>query len=825
MLWRRCLLCLGIALTNAGGARAFVWPNAAERVERQLASESATERRVAATQIVQLPASVAQRLVPRALQDPDTEVRLAALDAALRFGVSGVSDLVIPWLNHSERRIRMAAIELLRVAPSAAAIPSLGRALSDPDPVIRQSAADALGASKDQGATMHLLSHLDDPMPRVREALARALAKLADPRAVVPLIGKIQDSHAGVRASVARALGELSDPRASPALVLALADQDEEVRASAARALGRLGQDAATLPLVSLADSDASTAVRSEAVRALGAIGSDAAVAALMGYLGNEAEPGSSAGLRVASIGALEALGAKAKGPLIDCLVREHSRVRANGCALVLGRAGERSAVPSLINALRAGRVDRSVGLRALGDIGDPAGLPAALEYLMAPDATVRRAAIEACAALLAGGGSEGRAVEPITAALKAPNILNSERAALARILGLTRSKRAAGPLMTIATDSDDLVLKREAIEALGALGSAGQHQVLLSALDDEEPTVRLAAALALRQAANAATASEILRRLRRAAEQDRGALLLALTGALGANRDPAVTGAVADLAGRSSGGMRDGLLEALGNAGTPDAHQVLARFIEGPASVADRAKIAEALAAHPAALATLVELARDSDGSVRANAAWSLGAIATDREKALLLDLTRDRDVAVAGNAVASLGRWALRAKADVTEPLCALLRDSRSYVRANALGALVLLGTRCPQFVARTLLHADPSPVVREQAAALLIAAPAKDPAPDRQALRHCVLEEPVGAVAARCAGAARARAAGVDSVTVLVVPSGESAPVPRAPFALRRADGLLRLGLTDRRGGVYEHASPSGEMSLMVPAPLAR
>jgi hypothetical protein len=51
------------------------------------------------------------------------------------------------------------------------------------------------------------------------------------------------------------------------------------------------------------------------------------------------------------------------------------------------------------------------------------------------------------------------------------------------------------------------------------------------------------------------------------------------------------------------------------------------------------------------------------------------------------------------------------------------------------------------------------------------------------------------------------------------------GSAEPAPRAPFALLRADGLMRLGLTDRRGEVFELDAPRGYVSLAVPAPLAR
>lgn len=819
----RSILCISLALGVAAPARAFVWPNAAERIERQLSSGAVSERQAAAAQLGDLPPAVVRRLVPIALKDQDTEVRLAALDVALRLRLRGVSEQVIPWLNHPERGIRMAAIELLRVSPSPHASGPLGRALSDPDPVLRQSAAEALGASKASDATMQLLSHLDDPMPHVREAIARALAQLGDARAVVPLIAKVQDSHGGVRAAVAQALGELGDPRASAALVLALADSDEEVRALAARALGRLGQDSATLSLVALVEQDQNVEVRVQAIGALGQVGSQAAIAALIEYLGQDTPSAFSARLREASVAALAGLEQKALPAVIECVTNEVSPIRANGCAEVLGRLGGQGAVPALTTALRSGRVDRVVALGALGTMGDPRGLPATLEYLTAPDTAVRLAAIEASRALLATGTPEGRAVEPIVAALNAPEILASERVGLATILGLTRSARAAPTLMAIARDADDASLKRVALEALGRLGPAGQHQVLFAALDDEEPTIRFSAALSLRESANASTAAELLRRLRRAAEQDRQALLLALTGALEKNRDAAVTKAVRDLAMASRGGARDALLEAVGNATTDNTPALLMEWLREPADVADRAKLAEALAAQPKAVAALEQLAKDVDSSVRANAVWALGSSATAGELPAMAKLIADRDVAVAGNAAAALGRIAVRLGVDVTRDLCGALADERSYVRANALAALRIVKKRCPETEAE-LLRADPSRVVRERAAALLVNVPGAHAAEDEQALRRCVLEEPVGSVAASCKARPKALPVKTVEVSVLIVPSGESAPVPRAPFALRLPDGLLRLGLSDRRGAVYEHAAPEGALSLMIPAQLA-
>ncbi len=94
----------------------------------------------------------------------------------------------------------------------------------------------------------------------------------------------------------------------------------------------------------------------------------------------------------------------------------------------------------------------------------------------------------------------------------------------------------------------------------------------------------------------------------------------------------------------------------------------------------------------------------------------------------------------------------------------------------------------------------------------------------AADRRALDRCLRDEPNGLVAEACESPEVSPAAGVEPVTVFVVPAGESQPVPRAPFALRLADGSVRLGISDRRGAVSEPAAPRGLVELAVPAPLS-
>ncbi|WP_438042634.1 HEAT repeat domain-containing protein [Sorangium sp. So ce128] len=855
------------AVASPGGAAATLWPNVPEQIARALTSGDALERRLAATRVGELAPETAIRLIQRGMSDPDVEVRLHLAGAAVRLRMPRAGDLVIEWLGEGDARLRLAACDVIRAAPTDRSVVALGRVLGDPDPHVRLAAATAMGAAGLPDAVSPLLGHLDDTAPEVRAEVARALGRIGDARAVVPLIGKVQDSVPEVRKATARALGELGDQRAVSALLLALQDASQDVRVEAVTALGRLRSDDATSAIADLVTaspgaagafpgarpSDSATSsndVREAALRALGRIGSDAAVKALLAALAkdNPAAP------RSAVRDALVSAGAAAVPALVAALAAAPSANTAAGAALVLGELKAREALPALARGMQRGVVPLRHGLRALGALGDPAALPGVLELLGDGDPAVRAEAIRAATALLDPARPDGRAVDPARALLVDPATAPDEKLALVQLLGRTGSPRAQAALLPLAK-ARSTPLRLAVIEALGAARAAGQlgaavDAALLAALDDESADVRLRAAIALSRVAGPASARPLLQRLTVAAEQDRGALGIALSGALSRADDAGGAGDAADAkAARDASGKglvhevaaaiasapdaaRDALIEGLGRMPGQAAGAALARMASA-APIDDRRKIAEALAGHPEAAAALRKLAGDPDPGVRANAIWSLGAAGDKDALPLLLPLLKDPDAAVAGNAAGAIGRAAgrLGQPARAAAALCAALPDARPYVRANALAALTVAGARCDGDAARDLLARDPAEAVRLAAADHLARSGADD---DRRALARCAAEDRNAAVAGRCARAAppRAPAAGAEDVVVFIVPfdagrggSVRDAPAPRAPFALVRADGLLRLGVADRRGEIFERGAPRGPIRLTVPAPLVK
>src|SRR6516164_463081 len=80
-------------------AHALVWPDVAERVERDLQAADAATRRNAARELAELGPKRGGAMALEALGDPDDDVKLAAADAAIRLHTPGATDAVAPWLE------------------------------------------------------------------------------------------------------------------------------------------------------------------------------------------------------------------------------------------------------------------------------------------------------------------------------------------------------------------------------------------------------------------------------------------------------------------------------------------------------------------------------------------------------------------------------------------------------------------------------------------------------------------------------------------------------------------------------------------------------
>ena len=166
--------------------------------------------------------------------------------------------------------------------------------------------------------------------------------------------------------------------------------------------------------------------------------------------------------------------------------------------------------------------------------------MPVVLEFVDDPSPVVRAEALGAAEALLDPGRPDGRAVAPLTAALRNAHLSPAERAKIATLLGRTGAPRAA-PVLSSLLAVHDPALRLAAIDALGMLGAGslgdkptgGAEDALLDQLSDEDPAVRLHAAVALGDAGGAHARDALLAKLGSGDELDRPAALTALGGVL----------------------------------------------------------------------------------------------------------------------------------------------------------------------------------------------------------------------------------------------------------------------------------------------------
>ncbi len=174
---------------------------------------------------------------------------------------------------------RLEAIRALGDLGGDEAVAALGRALrEEPFHGAREEAAKALGKIAKDPALEPLRGGLADKDSRVRTAVLEALGAFPDHRELIPILRRAletDDSYAA-RAAAAGALGEFKKRRdeAAPALIAALSQESfrEQVRGAAIKALAKVDPARAWDHAVRLARYGAPIDSRSSALEALVAI-------------------------------------------------------------------------------------------------------------------------------------------------------------------------------------------------------------------------------------------------------------------------------------------------------------------------------------------------------------------------------------------------------------------------------------------------------------------------------------------------------------------------------------------------------------------------
>lgn len=314
-------------------------------------------------------------------------------------------------------------------------------------------------------ATDLLLLRLRAESPRTRRRAARALAAMRSgdgrlPAEITqPLLEALLDGDAGVRIEAARGLAASGEPGAHVPLTLLLGDGQPEVRAEGARLLGALRSDRLVERLHALL---ADPALRRTAVRLLGEIGDPRSAAPVEALLDIE-DPDLRFDI-VATLGAIGTAGCEAKLAPILGDAKAHHTLRAQAArslGRVLGRSRTWDAFGEHLNRAAL----------------DPDGRVAQAALCAIADADPR-AAGERLAGLLEGE------LESEPARTVALRLIGGCAGAGSRVLGILRR----------GCEAESPALRRDALGALARTGDSCAPPLLVAALGDSAPEVRLAA-------------------------------------------------------------------------------------------------------------------------------------------------------------------------------------------------------------------------------------------------------------------------------------------------------------------------------------------
>lgn len=397
------------------------------------------------------------RAVPvlaRALVEVPEMAQSAAQGLARLCDQRGLDEL-LHVLGHSDGSVRQAVISALASLHYPTKTASLQRLLTHPYARVREAAVHVLPEGDRPDAVHALLERCHDQDEQVRAAALERLATMAEACVVPTLMQALRSETPRVREAAARALARVYGVEAVAALATALTDGDPWVRKAAVEALAQHGAQDVVDDLVRLAQADTDGEVRRAAVEALGQIG----------------------GSRVLAV--------------LSDLARAGDGRIAQAALAAMSRLGHPRAIEELLAALATSDVERRKNVvRLLGDRGGALAI-AALQWTVThdPDPGVVQAALDALAHL-----ATPQAIAALIELTADENHRSLCVAALARVGSpmapeIVRGLKHSNPQVRCAV-----------VQALARLDGEAVTDALVTALRDEDPSVRTTALTALAQ-------------------------------------------------------------------------------------------------------------------------------------------------------------------------------------------------------------------------------------------------------------------------------------------------------------------------------------
>lgn len=827
-------------------------------LRRLMASEDIEKRRAAVDHLAGLDMRIAAPYLMERLRDSEAGVRARAARALGPGAVAEAAPLLLACLSDVDAGVRAACAEAfgqLGALPpdlQKRAAVTLSRVMSDTQYEVRVEVLRALdrlvrsgGLSVDEQA--HLLGPIllrtEDEHVVVRRYAAALLGRLgglpegAHKRMAVALLGRLSDPARDVRSEALGSLATLGSDVAAAAAVRLLGDSAEEVRRQAVSYLGRVGYAPAAPLLIDLFER-AADPLRQSAARALSQIaghaagtqqnGAAATVLAVLirGLDREEARPAAREAVRSAGATAVPLLlarlatGSGQAGQLeaVVGLIRD--------LAPTMSGDQRQAAAAELLVELRRARMPREVIVDALATVSGEEGLAPLVSLLSDIDAEVRLHAMRGLCAL---SRIDSKAQDAVIAASRDGSPLL--RAQAAQVLSHLPLAQASGRLRELLQDpvTEVRLAAAQAVSDGAGRTTTAEAGALQGQLDGALiPTLLRVAS------APAESPSEV--RVRRTAAVALGRL----AGLQPGLRTTVTSGVQAAISGLRAAGLKIDLVGALaialrgaGPVGGSEVTTASALLLDlataqGEAD-SDAGQLAmaalDALSAlrPPGAAGRVARLLSHAETLRRVRAAGALGDIAAAQPTdssigALIAVLQSDRSPLVVAEAAWGLGKLPAQSAGKAIAALRGLLgqRDGMGgdrAVRSNALGALARLG-RADVQDAQWLNEGEPA--ARANAALLLATLPQKSPGMLSR-LRALAQTDADHRVRANAQQALRGQGAATSVTRTQFVGmrqvDADRQPLVEQQFRLTLPDGLVRIGVTDRRGNVHEELLPAG------------
>ncbi|MET4483761.1 HEAT repeat domain-containing protein [Bradyrhizobium sp. F1.13.3] len=466
-----------VAASGLPGSATIVYPalSSAEKYVRQIAAET----------LGSLGDPSAIPVLLQSYLDPSHDLVFApAVDAIATIGGEAAERTLTGVLSDKTqyRNIRWPVVHSLAVIGSSNARLAIEAAARDDEEIVRSNALTALGQFRDHASLPIMLDALSDTSDDIRSSAAEALIEIPDAQAVDKLQLAAVDRNPRVRENACRALAHLDQAKLVDILRSCLVDPYCGWRGQAARLLAEfLGSDA--FETVSLLSSEQDETVREGAAEALKIIPSEASAELLLRLTDDDSEQVRSS----AVLGLQQHRCLRAIPRLSELAERDSSNFVRLVAIRAIGELGDRAGLSVLVRLLET----EDTGLfdyvaLSLGDIGDDAAIPA---LISANRRSTRTDAERYFAVALARIG--GR-----TAASALATMMNSnQESALSVTVAIRQMKdEFAVPLLLKARNLASPISAR-ALEVLASMPRRVIRTGLMLALADDDAETRSSAA------------------------------------------------------------------------------------------------------------------------------------------------------------------------------------------------------------------------------------------------------------------------------------------------------------------------------------------